>query len=188
MQACWFDKPVTFLPNTITSDKCCGKPFLLSSASLAWDVLVSWDLLCTWVASQSIPPHATRLANTLWRVLRERNSILSSLVQVRARHSYYSGSAGCVVASELHRRFEGKASVLLVEAGPESHEENRFGGDPTKFFGEWMYSDTDWDYFIQGGPSVNNRCIPSARGRTTGGCSAANASMWVWGTPEGSLA
>lgn len=90
-----------------------------------------------------------------------------------------AGSGGCVMARRLTERTD--ASVLLIEAGEAS-----FGvpeiDDPTQWV-SLAASRWDWGYAYAPTPAVNGRVIAIPRGKTLGGSSATNATMWYRGAP-----
>mmetsp|Transcript_48830 Transcript_48830/g.119571 ORF Transcript_48830/g.119571 Transcript_48830/m.119571 type:complete len:676 (+) Transcript_48830:136-2163(+) len=91
-----------------------------------------------------------------------------------------SGSAGCAAAAQLIRKLP-KATVLLVEAGQERHTDTLTRYQTSRWIGIGFDQAYDWFFHTLPSKILNGRTMAYARGRTTGGCSAVNACMWVWG-------
>jgi len=86
------------------------------------------------------------------------------------------GTAGCVLANRLTE--DGKATVLLLEAGPMD--------DPLEVrvpaaFPKLFKTERDWALYTQPQPSLNNRELFWPRGRMLGGCSSMNAMIYIRG-------
>ncbi|MBO6675247.1 MAG: GMC family oxidoreductase N-terminal domain-containing protein [Rhizobiales bacterium] len=90
-----------------------------------------------------------------------------------------AGSGGCVVARRLIDQTN--ARVLLVEAGRADHNAALLL-DPTAWI-PLAGGDYDWGLSYAPNPRLNNRRIPSPRGKVLGGSSAINAMMWYRGHP-----
>jgi choline dehydrogenase len=89
-----------------------------------------------------------------------------------------AGSAGCVLANRLSEN--GAHSVLLLEAGKESHWLSKipigFGKLIDSPVANWCYQSTPQ-------PNMANRTIPVPRGRLLGGSSSINGMVYVRGQP-----
>ncbi|MBM3645916.1 MAG: choline dehydrogenase [Alphaproteobacteria bacterium] len=89
-----------------------------------------------------------------------------------------AGSAGGTLAARLSE--DGRRSVLLLEAGKESHPWARM---PVSFGLLIDNPDANWRYQSDPEPGTNNRAIPVPRGKLLGGSSAINGLVWVRGQP-----
>eukprot|EP00941_MAST-03F_sp_MAST-3F-sp1_P000426 g426.t1 len=93
-----------------------------------------------------------------------------------------AGSAGCVLARRLSR--DPSVRVLLIEAGGEA-QNSRHVKQPNKAFSlyrsevDWAFRSTPQEHLLPEG-----RQIDLDRGKTLGGSSSLNWSMWVRGSPE----
>ncbi len=87
-----------------------------------------------------------------------------------------AGSAGCVVASRLSE--DAKLSVLLLEAGPHSH--NPLVRIPAGF-PRLYQSKLDWAFRTTPQSQLNGRRVFWPRGKLLGGSSAINAMIWARG-------
>jgi choline dehydrogenase len=91
-----------------------------------------------------------------------------------------AGSAGCVLARRLSE--DGRASVLLIEAGPDDcgvPEIERASAWTSLLRGAY-----DWGYNYAPASPTLHRPIPIPRGRVLGGSSSINAMLWNRGHPS----
>lgn len=91
-----------------------------------------------------------------------------------------AGSAGCVLANRLSE--DAKARVLLLEAGPE--DKSIWFKIPAGISRILAPSDTNWGYFTEPEPHLNNRRIYWPRGKTLGGTSSINGMVYTRGHRE----
>ncbi len=89
-----------------------------------------------------------------------------------------AGSAGCVLANRLSA--SGKDSVLLLEAGAETHPLSRVPISYGYFIDK---PGANWRYQSEPDPDMGSRSIPIPRGRMVGGSSAINGLVFVRGQP-----
>lgn len=87
-----------------------------------------------------------------------------------------AGSAGCVLAARLSE--DPEVRVALIEAGPpDSVEEIHIPAA----FGKLMQTSWDWAYLSEPEPGLDERRKYLPRGRMLGGCSSANAMIYIRG-------
>ncbi|HEX2113099.1 MAG TPA: choline dehydrogenase [Alphaproteobacteria bacterium] len=91
-----------------------------------------------------------------------------------------AGSAGCVLANRLTE--SGRHSVLLVEAGP--RDTNPWIHVPLGYGRLFKDLRTNWAYWSEPEPHLNNRRIYNPRGRVLGGSSSINGLVYVRGQRE----
>jgi choline dehydrogenase len=89
-----------------------------------------------------------------------------------------AGSAGCVMANRLSANGE---SVLLLEAG-EPDDETEISVPAA--FSELFKSETDWEYYTEPQPEMDDRQLYWPRGKTLGGSSSINAMIYIRGVPH----
>ncbi|EMA64450.1 GMC family oxidoreductase [Halorubrum lipolyticum] len=90
-----------------------------------------------------------------------------------------AGSAGCVVARRL---VEQGADVVLLEAGAPDEEHEEVISTPARF-PELFRTETDWEYYTEPQPEMNDRRLYHPRGKTLGGSSSLNAMIYNRGVP-----
>jgi choline dehydrogenase len=88
-----------------------------------------------------------------------------------------AGSAGCVLANRLSE--DGKATVLLLEAGPA--DRNLWLKIPAGFSRVFFPSKINWGYFTEPEPHLGGRKVYWPRGRTLGGSSSINGMVYTRG-------
>ena len=89
-----------------------------------------------------------------------------------------AGSAGSVIASRLT---EGRARVLLLEAGP--RDRNPLIHIPAGTLKLMHHPVLNWNYSAEGGPGTAGRKIHWPRGKVLGGSSSINGMLYVRGNP-----
>lgn len=105
----------------------------------------------------------------------EMNNHISSLIAA----DYVvvgTGSAGSVIAERLSA--DPRNRVVVLEAGPK--DTDRRIHTPVTWL-QLFRSEIDWDYLTEPQSGLNGRCIHWPRGKTLGGSSSTNATMWVRG-------
>ncbi|MBI2719597.1 MAG: GMC family oxidoreductase N-terminal domain-containing protein [Rhizobiales bacterium] len=91
-----------------------------------------------------------------------------------------AGSAGCIVANRL--ALEGKASVLLLEAGPSDRD---FLFTLPLGYGATFYDPRyNWMYWSEPVAGLGGRSAYVPRGKVLGGSSSINAMVYMRGAPE----
>jgi choline dehydrogenase len=91
-----------------------------------------------------------------------------------------AGSAGCVLAARLTE--SGRASVLLLEAGP--RDTDRWLRVPLGYGKLFARGDLNWSYESEPEPALNGRRIFTPRGRVLGGSSSINGLVYIRGQRE----
>ena len=91
-----------------------------------------------------------------------------------------AGSSGCALAGRLARA-RPDLEVLLIEAG-ESDEALPNNRVPARW-AKGFHTKHDWGYHSEHVAHLGGRREYYPRAKVTGGCSASNAMMWVWGSP-----
>ena len=91
-----------------------------------------------------------------------------------------AGSAGCVLANRLTEG--GRHSVLLVEAGP--RDRNPWIHVPLGYGRLFKDLRTNWAYWSEPEPHLNDRRIYNPRGKVLGGSSSINGLVYVRGQRE----
>jgi choline dehydrogenase len=91
-----------------------------------------------------------------------------------------AGSAGCVLANRLSEG--GKASVLLLEAGPK--DSNLWIHVPLGYGKLFARTDVNWAYESEPEPALNGRRIFTPRGKVLGGSSSINGLVYIRGQRE----
>ncbi|MSO77018.1 MAG: choline dehydrogenase [Alphaproteobacteria bacterium] len=85
-----------------------------------------------------------------------------------------AGSAGCILANRLSE--DGKASVLVLEAGP--RDWNPFIHIPAGFMKTLVNPSVNWLYKMEPGEWTGGRSIAAPRGKTLGGSSSINGNIY----------
>ncbi|MEK9722588.1 MAG: GMC family oxidoreductase N-terminal domain-containing protein, partial [Rhodospirillaceae bacterium] len=88
-----------------------------------------------------------------------------------------AGSAGCVMANRLSE--DGKASVLLLEAGGE--DRNIWIHVPVGYIKTMVNPKLNWLFDTEPEPNLHGRRIPVPRGKVLGGSSSINGMVYVRG-------
>jgi choline dehydrogenase len=91
-----------------------------------------------------------------------------------------AGSAGCVLANRLTE--SGRHSVLLIEAGP--RDRNPWIHVPLGYGRLFKDLRTNWAYWSEPEPHLDNRRIYNPRGKVLGGSSSINGLVYVRGQRE----
>jgi choline dehydrogenase len=91
-----------------------------------------------------------------------------------------AGSAGCVLANRLTE--SGRHSVLLIEAGP--RDTNPWIHVPLGYGRLFKDLRTNWAYWSEPEPHLNDRRIYNPRGKVLGGTSSINGLVYVRGQRE----
>jgi choline dehydrogenase len=91
-----------------------------------------------------------------------------------------AGSAGCVLANRLSA--DGRASVLLLEAGP--RDTYPWIHVPIGYAKTMFHPVVNWGFYTEPEPTMNGRKIYWPRGRTLGGSSAINGLIAIRGQRE----
>jgi choline dehydrogenase len=91
-----------------------------------------------------------------------------------------AGSAGCVLANRLTT--DGKASVLLLEAGPK--DSNIWIHVPLGYGRLFKEKAVNWMYQTEPEPGLDGRSIFQPRGKVLGGSSSINGLLYVRGQHE----
>ena len=95
-----------------------------------------------------------------------------------------AGSGGCVVASRLAE--DAGRSVLLLEAGPDYPEYERYPDDLKYGYkpdASAQGAPHNWTWWAQGSPE-QTEMLPAPRGKVVGGTSAINGQVLLRGVPE----
>ena len=90
-----------------------------------------------------------------------------------------AGSAGCVLASKLSA--DGKASVLVLEAGP--MDRDLMIHIPAGVYRAYKDPKINWNYLTEDEPELFNRQVEMPRGRVVGGSSSINSMVYMRGHP-----
>ena len=85
------------------------------------------------------------------------------------------GTAGCVLTSRLA---EASRSVLLIEAGPNEHEDALV--QSTQAAPRLHHGPLEWNYKTVAQANLDGRQIYICAGKLLSGSSAVNYGMWVW--------
>ena len=102
---------------------------------------------------------------------------------MKAEYDYIivgAGSSGCVLANRLTE--DANVRVLLLEAGPE--DKSIWFKIPAGISRILAPSETNWGYFTEPEPHLNNRKIYWPRGKTLGGTSSINGMVYTRGHVE----
>jgi choline dehydrogenase len=91
-----------------------------------------------------------------------------------------AGSAGCVLANRLSA--DGKATVLLLEAGP--RDTDPWIHIPLGYGKLFARRDVNWAYESEPEPELNGRRIFTPRGKVLGGSSSINGLVYIRGQAE----
>ncbi|HUN69230.1 MAG TPA: choline dehydrogenase, partial [Burkholderiales bacterium] len=91
-----------------------------------------------------------------------------------------AGSAGCVLANRLTE--DGKATVLLLEAGP--RDTDPWIHIPLGYGKLFNKRSVNWSYYSEPEPQLNGRKIFTPRGKVLGGSSSINGLVYTRGQPE----
>jgi len=90
-----------------------------------------------------------------------------------------AGSAGCVLANALSR--DGAHQVLVLEAGP--MDRDLMIHIPAGVYKAYLNPKINWNYASAPEPALDNRNIPTPRGRVVGGSSSINSMVYMRGHP-----
>jgi choline dehydrogenase len=91
-----------------------------------------------------------------------------------------AGSAGCVLANRLTA--DGRHTVLLIEAGP--RDTNPWIHVPLGYGRLFTDLRTNWGYWSEPEPHLDNRRIYNPRGKVLGGSSSINGLVYIRGQRE----
>ena len=91
-----------------------------------------------------------------------------------------AGSAGCVLADRLSA--DGRASVLLLEAGP--RDKSFWIHVPLGYGKLFARTDVNWAYQSEPEPALNGRRVFTPRGKVLGGSSSINGLVHIRGQRE----
>ena len=91
-----------------------------------------------------------------------------------------AGSAGCVLANRLSEG--GKATVLLLEAGP--RDTDPWIHVPLGYGKLFKKPSVNWSYWSEPEPQLNGRRIFTPRGKVLGGSSSINGLVYTRGQPQ----
>ncbi len=91
-----------------------------------------------------------------------------------------AGSAGCVLANKLSQ--DESTRVLLLEAGP--MDLNLMIHIPAGVYSVYNNPKINWNYESEGEPALNNRNVPTPRGKVVGGSSSINSMVYMRGHPN----
>jgi len=91
-----------------------------------------------------------------------------------------AGTAGCVLANRLSA--DGRASVLLLEAGP--RDSDFWIHVPLGYGKLFARTDVNWAYESEPEPALNGRRVFTPRGKVLGGSSSINGLVYIRGQRE----